>query len=130
MRGEMGGVTLPSLAFVVLALIIHGADTPGVPPNPAGEEMAPRAFVAPAEPPTIVRKNLTGGPRLIVAEKPESSLVALEIRVRGAGTDTETPENNGVAHAIEHMVFKGSMLRPPGSYDAEIERFVRGHPSS
>jgi zinc protease len=87
------------------------------PPTPAS---APAAIAVPVTP-VPVREALPGGLRLIVEERPGSALTALEIRVR-AGSGAETAENNGVAHALEHMVFRGSDARAPGAIDREIER--------
>ncbi len=39
----------------------------------------------------------------------------------GAGTRRETAGNNGVAHFMEHLIFKGTPTRGPGRIDAAIE---------
>ncbi|MDD4316776.1 MAG: pitrilysin family protein, partial [Clostridia bacterium] len=41
----------------------------------------------------------------------------------GAGSMNETPENNGVAHFIEHMVFKGTSKRTAFQIVDEMESF-------
>lgn len=63
---------------------------------------------------------LENGLRVIVVERDSAPLAAVELRVR-AGTAYETPENNGVAHFIEHLLFKGTATRKPGDVDAAIE---------
>jgi predicted Zn-dependent peptidase len=45
----------------------------------------------------------------------------IDIRIR-VGSSQETPEQNGIAHFIEHMIFKGSAARESGAVDAEMER--------
>lgn len=83
---------------------------------------APALVAAPVPAAPIVRRTLPSGVHLIVAPRPDARLVALEIRVRGAGSGAETAEENGLAHAIEHMVFKGSGDSAPGAFDAAFER--------
>lgn len=58
--------------------------------------------------------------QLIVETDTRSPFVAIQIWVR-AGSADETPENNGVAHMIEHMVFKGTAGHPRGELDTQIE---------
>jgi zinc protease len=58
---------------------------------------------------------------LIVAERPGSPLTAIDLRIR-VGSGSETPEDNGTAHFIEHMVLKGTATRGPGEFDQAIER--------
>lgn len=38
-----------------------------------------------------------------------------------AGSRFETPENNGVAHFLEHMIFKGTPRRTQGQLELEVE---------
>ncbi len=64
---------------------------------------------------------LANGLRVIVVERRGSAkIVAIDLRVR-AGIAHETPENNGVAHFLEHLIFKGTPTRPPGDVDGVIE---------
>ena len=42
-----------------------------------------------------------------------------------AGTHHETAENNGAAHFIEHLLFKGTPTRKPGDIDSAIEQLNR-----
>lgn len=77
-----------------------------------------------APPPTgpVVRQVLPSGIHLLVSPRPDARLVAIEIRVRGTGSAQETPSENGLAHAVEHMVFKGTESKVPGAFDAQFER--------
>jgi processing peptidase subunit beta len=49
----------------------------------------------------------------------ESATIAVFI---DAGSRFETPENNGVAHFLEHMLFKGTAKRTRVQLESEIER--------
>jgi len=64
--------------------------------------------------------RLPNGARLIVEPVPHAPLVALEVWIR-AGTANETPETSGVAHLLEHMIFKGTATLPPGALDEAFE---------
>jgi predicted Zn-dependent peptidase len=55
----------------------------------------------------IYREVLQNGIRVVVEEIPSVRSVSLGIWV-GAGSRDENPENNGVTHFIEHMMFKGT----------------------
>jgi zinc protease len=72
------------------------------------------AAVAPA------REVLPNGVVLITQEHRASELVALQLWVRVGGRD-EAPSELGLAHYMEHMLFKGTPTRPPGSIDTLIE---------
>ncbi|MGC4044014.1 MAG: pitrilysin family protein [Armatimonas sp.] len=69
---------------------------------------------------SIVRQTLRSGMRLIVAERPNARLCTLDLRVR-VGVGDEIERTNGMAHAVEHMVFKGSADRQPGKIDNAVE---------
>lgn len=101
-------------AFALATLIIQPpirAQSPGS--EPEGVVTKPEA----AAPSLDVLEN---GLRVIVVERRSARLAAIDLRVR-AGTAYETAENNGVAHAIEHLLFKGTVTRKPGDVDAAIE---------
>ncbi|MBC8102961.1 MAG: insulinase family protein [Cytophagales bacterium] len=68
----------------------------------------------------VQRRTLPSGLRVIVAEQPGAALLALDLRVR-AGSGSETPETNGTAHFIEHLLFKGTERRGPGEIDRAME---------
>jgi zinc protease len=58
--------------------------------------------------------------RVIVQEHRASDVVALQLWVR-AGARDETAAELGLAHYLEHMLFKGTTTRPAGFMDREIE---------
>lgn len=68
------------------------------------------------------RKVLTNGVRLVVQEFAESEVVSLQLWVTAGGRD-EKPSELGLAHYLEHMLFKGTTLRAAGFVDREIEGF-------
>jgi len=70
--------------------------------------------------PAPVRAVLPNGIPVIVQEHRGSSVVALQLWVR-AGARDETSSELGLAHYLEHMLFKGTATRPPGFVDRDIE---------
>lgn len=78
---------------------------------------------APARPTPVagpVREVLPNGVVLVVHEHRASDVVALQLWIRVGGRD-ESPAELGLSHYLEHMLFKGTPTRPPGSIDALIE---------
>ena len=66
------------------------------------------------------REVLPNGVVLIVQEHRASEMVALQLWMRVGGRD-EAPAELGLSHYLEHMLFKGTPTRPPGSIDMLIE---------
>src|SRR5207247_1631313 len=66
------------------------------------------------------REGLPNGVVLIAQEHRASDVVALQLWMRVGGRD-ETADELGLSHYLEHMLFKGTPTRPPGSIDALIE---------
>jgi zinc protease len=73
---------------------------------------------APAATPT--REVLPNGVVLITQDHRAAGVVALQLWMRVGGRD-ETPPELGLSHYLEHMLFKGTPTRPPGSIDRLIE---------
>jgi zinc protease len=94
------------LAFVFIALVVAGCAGVGT-----------RA-AAPVAAPT--REALPNGVVLIVQEHRAGDVVALQLWIRTGGRD-ESAEELGLSHYLEHMLFKGTPTRPPGSIDQLIE---------
>ena len=57
---------------------------------------------------------------LITQEHRAADVVALQLWLRVGGRD-EAPNELGLSHYLEHMLFKGTPTRPPGSIDRLIE---------
>jgi predicted Zn-dependent peptidase/DMSO/TMAO reductase YedYZ heme-binding membrane subunit len=66
------------------------------------------------------RQALPNGVVVISQEHRASDIVAVQLWLRVGGRD-EAPAELGLSHYLEHMLFKGTPTRPPGSIDAEIE---------
>jgi zinc protease len=63
---------------------------------------------------------LANGLQVVIQEDHFAPVVAIQIWVKAGGAD-ETPEQAGVAHVHEHMVFKGTERRTVGDIAAEVE---------
>jgi zinc protease len=99
---------------VLLALWLVGCATPAGAPRSAGQGPARAA----TPPPT--RESLPNGVVLIAQEHRAADVVAIQLWVRVGGRD-ETADELGLSHYMEHMLFKGTPTRPPGSIDRAIE---------
>jgi predicted Zn-dependent peptidase/DMSO/TMAO reductase YedYZ heme-binding membrane subunit len=69
---------------------------------------------------TPTRQVLPNGVVLISQEHRASDMVAVQLWLRVGGRD-EAPAELGLSHYLEHMLFKGTPTRPPGSIDTELE---------
>ncbi|MCS7273573.1 MAG: insulinase family protein [Fimbriimonadales bacterium] len=65
--------------------------------------------------------RLPNGLHLIVEPVAEAPVVAVEVWVR-AGTANETPATSGIAHLLEHLVFRGAVGMPPNALDETFEQ--------
>src|ERR1700676_4200512 len=66
--------------------------------------------IAPRKIPGIDSTTLPNGVRVVTEQMPHVRSVSLGIWI-GTGSRCETPEENGLSHFIEHMVFKGTTHR-------------------
>src|ERR1700741_4721732 len=69
---------------------------------------------------TPVRHVLSNGARVIVQEFRSSDTAAVQLWVRAGGRD-EAASELGLAHYLEHMLFKGTTTRPKGFVDRDVE---------
>ncbi len=104
------GFGLP-VAWLSLALLVAGCVAAAAPP-----------VAQSARPPTPgpVREVLPNGVVMIAKEDRGSEVVAVQLWLRVGGRD-EAPDELGLSHYLEHMLFKGTPTRPPGSIDRLIE---------
>ncbi len=65
--------------------------------------------------------HLPNGLTAILRESHTAPVVALQVWV-GVGSADETPKQSGTAHALEHMLFKGTSRRGVGEIARDIER--------
>lgn len=64
--------------------------------------------------------TLPNGFTILVQEDERFPLASLRLYVR-AGSAYETPDEAGISHLLEHMVFKGSDKRPQGQIANDVE---------
>lgn len=63
---------------------------------------------------------LTNGLTVIHQHTPTTPVAAVDVWVK-AGAVLEPDEWSGMAHFLEHMIFKGTEKLPPGVFDREVE---------
>ena len=80
----------------------------------------PQAAIPAAGTPS--RHILSNGVRVVIEEQASSDVVALQLWVKVGGRD-ETASELGLAHYLEHMVFKGTTTRSSGFVESEVEAF-------
>src|SRR5262249_4460759 len=68
----------------------------------------------------LTRTTLDNGLRVAIVEDHSAPVVALMVWVR-VGSADERPEQAGMAHVFEHMLFKGTDRRGVGEIAATIE---------
>ena len=98
-------------AVLSLGLVLAGCSMPVSPPAPAPPHTAAAG---------PVREVLSNGVVLIMQDHRAADVVALQVWMRVGGRD-ERPDELGLTHYLEHMLFKGTPTRPPGSIDRLIE---------
>jgi predicted Zn-dependent peptidase len=64
--------------------------------------------------------KLRNGVRVVAIEQEQAPVVCLDFWCQ-AGSGTEAPGESGLAHFLEHMVFKGSDQLAAGEFDRRIE---------
>lgn len=67
------------------------------------------------------RVTLDNGLTLIHHYRPNTGVSAIDVWIK-AGSIFEPDEWSGIAHFLEHMIFKGNDRVPPGMFDREIEK--------
>ncbi|PLX71512.1 MAG: insulinase family protein, partial [Desulfuromonas sp.] len=66
----------------------------------------------------VVEHRLSNGLQLLIVERPETPVVTAYITI-GVGAVDETSETRGVAHLLEHMLFKGTKTLGTTDYAKE-----------
>ncbi len=64
--------------------------------------------------------KLDNGQTVIIKEVKENPIVTIDTWIK-TGSINETDKNNGVAHFLEHMFFKGTSKYPTGEFDNILE---------
>lgn len=70
--------------------------------------------------PHLYKTTLDNGLTVLVKETPGNQAATVQIWVR-AGSIYEEPDEAGITHLIEHMIFKGTPTRGPGQLAEAIE---------
>ena len=74
---------------------------------------------------SVHSRTLRSGARVVSLNLPEAPLICLDLWCR-AGSAFETAAESGMAHFLEHMVFKGSDQQQAGDFDLQVEA-LGGH---
>jgi predicted Zn-dependent peptidase len=112
---------MPSLLQRIVALVVLLSPVLGF-HHPAAAASLPPAIAAPL--PENIRLPITehtlkNGMRLLIVERRESPTFSAYLRFR-VGSANEMPGQTGLAHLLEHMMFKGTTLF--GTLDPEREQ--------
>ena len=62
--------------------------------------------------------KLTNGLRVIFLQRGDAPVAALYLKIRACGAD-ESAADTGIAHMLEHMLFKGTKIQGTTDYKAE-----------
>ena len=65
-------------------------------------------------------QKLPNGQTVVVYPIKDNPIVTIDTWIK-TGSINETDENNGVAHFLEHLFFKGTKTRPTGDMDRILE---------
>lgn len=80
--------------------------------------------MTPAPSPTSIgQQTLENGLTLLWEEDHRQPLVALEARILGGSRGEGPWVGSGITHFLEHLLFKGTPTRPPGTIDQEVRRY-------
>src|SRR6186997_2462976 len=66
------------------------------------------------------RFRLSNGLTVLLEEQHQAKVAAFQVWVK-AGSADERPDQTGIAHVHEHMLFKGTATRGPGELARQIE---------
>jgi len=64
--------------------------------------------------------NLDNGQKVVIKEVHDNPIVVIDTWIK-TGSINETDENNGVAHFLEHLFFKGTEKHPSKEFDRILE---------
>lgn len=64
--------------------------------------------------------NLDNGQKVVIKEVHDNPIVIIDTWIK-TGSINETDENNGVAHFLEHLFFKGTSKHPSNEFDKLLE---------
>src|ERR671910_1864617 len=93
------------ILLVLITVMLAGGQ-----PVPAAERTTP-----------VVAATLDNGLRVLLLEDRRSPIVTVQLWYR-VGSRNERPGATGLAHFLEHMMFKGTATHPKGEFSRAIER--------
>ncbi|QAR33744.1 insulinase family protein [Geovibrio thiophilus] len=64
--------------------------------------------------------SFENGVKMVYRSIPSTGIVSVHVWMK-TGSVNENPENNGISHFLEHMVFKGTASYAPGAIDEVVE---------
>ena len=73
--------------------------------------------------PDLHRITLENGLMVVWEEDRRQPLVAIEVRILGGLRGEGKYLGTGITHFLEHMLFKGTPSRPPGTIEQEVRRY-------
>ena len=73
--------------------------------------------------PAVGQLTLENGLQLVWEEDHRQPLIAIEVRIKGGLRGEGASLGTGITHFIEHMLFKGTPSRPPGTIEQEIRSY-------
>ena len=84
--------------------------------------LASAAQPAPVTQQAPLLSRLSNGMKVLIQRDDRFPLVSLRLYVH-TGSVSEMPDQAGISHLLEHMVFKGTEHRPKGAVAGDIEKF-------
>lgn len=111
-----------TITFLLMGLIAMAANIPSS-FAAAPEQSASAQPVTTGTDPSArtVLRRLPNGLNVLIKEDDRFPLVSLRLYVH-AGSAYERPEQAGISHMLEHMVFKGTEKRPKGAVATDVEK--------
>lgn len=106
-------LTAPALAVALLATPAHAVEVP-----PAAVGAPPREEAPPPKPSTF---SLANGLQVVVIPDHRTPVVTEMIWYK-VGSADETPGKSGLAHFLEHLMFKGTAKHPAGEFSQTVIR--------
>src|SRR6185295_17314111 len=100
-------VSLSALVVVLLLLAVGTAAPQSAPAGPA--RLA------------VTEATLDNGLRVLVQDDPRNPIVAVQVWYR-VGSRNERPGATGLAHFLEHMMFKGTPTHGKGEFSRLVEQ--------
>lgn len=97
----------------------HGSEF-GLFVPPGGEGLSVESSSRPARALPVRTHRLDNGLTVVLLENHAAPVAAIQVWV-GVGAADEKPEEGGIAHVHEHMLFKGTKRRAVGEIASEIE---------